>query len=104
MNIILCIGLALFFTGMFLSFSSMPKYLEFTTCTQAEALGLKGKRFMTNRQRYELEQMIRQIAQDPSDPFHLRALALRRLNRKTTIIGFLGFFLIILGGFLQSVL
>ncbi|GBC62742.1 hypothetical protein DENIS_3719 [Desulfonema ishimotonii] len=104
MNPVLFIGLAMFFTGMFLSLSSTRKYLDFTNCKQARDMGFQGKIYFKPRERYDLEKLIRDIHRNPADPYHDKAVKLMKLKKRTMIIGFSGFFLIIIGSFLQGVM
>lgn len=101
---VLIMGLFLFFTAMLRSLLSVKRYLEFTRCDEAFQLGLAGKFFMTPKEKYILRKLILKISKNPEDPLHHKAVELKKNEKTTAITGFLGFFLIIIGGFLSTII
>ncbi len=101
---VLYLGLLLFFTAMVRSLLSVKQYLEFTRCDGALKLGLAGKRFMTPREKYLLKKLIRHFYETPGTPLHHKAVKLRKDEKTTMVAGFMGFLLIIFGGFLSTII
>lgn len=101
---VLYIGLFLFFSAMVRSLCSVKQYLEFTRCDEGIQLGLAGKTVMTPSERYALRKLIRKIYETPHHPLHQKAADLKKSEKVTFIAGFLGFFLIMIGGFLSAVI
>ncbi|GBC63240.1 hypothetical protein DENIS_4234 [Desulfonema ishimotonii] len=102
MNIILLIGLAMFFSATIFSLLFTRKYRDFTHCDQAREMGFQERRLLSARERQALRQLVRTVSQDPSDPYHDTAVDIIKLRKQALSMIATGLCLIILSGFFQS--